>query len=215
MTGRRALLGLALAGILAGNLWTGAWHDRLYTLPGVSRNPRAEILLGAIGEARLLVARSLWFKMDLYHEILDEQGVVFTEEREVVPFLRMILTLDPTFVDAYDVAAYDLFVGYKKPQEALAILDEGLRYNPDSRLLWFRKAFFLFELERWAEVLAPAEKALALAQDEFQALDAIRLTAHSLKPLGRRSEEIRYLQGWLNLRPKDDYPLKRLAELGG
>ncbi|MBS2035094.1 hypothetical protein JST97_08895 [bacterium] len=99
-----------------------------------------DLFLDLLGEGRTLVARVLWFKADLYHEQQDAAGVDAFQQKEVIPLLRMVTYLDPTFADAYDVIAYDLQEGYGQTRAAVDLVDEGLLYNPRSYALNFRRA---------------------------------------------------------------------------
>lgn len=99
-----------------------------------------DLFLDLLGEGRTLLARTLWFKADLYHEQQDAAGVDTFRQKEVIPLLRMVTYLDPTFADAYDVIAYDLQEGYGQTRAAIDLVDEGLLYNPRSYALNFRRA---------------------------------------------------------------------------
>lgn len=58
-------------------------------------------------------------------------------EREVLPWLKLSVELDPQQVDTYVVAAYWLRSKLGKAAEAEAFLRDGLRANPDSHEILF------------------------------------------------------------------------------
>lgn len=67
-----------------------------------------------------------------------------TEQREILPWLRLAADLNPNQVDIYPLAAYWLRQRMGKVKEAEAFLREGWRLNPDSYEI-------LFELGRLCE----------------------------------------------------------------
>lgn len=99
-----------------------------------------DVFLDLLGEGRTLLARILWFKADLYHEQQDAGGVNTFQQKEVIPLLRMVTYLDPTFDDAYDTIAYDLDEGFQQTLLAVDLVDEGLVYSPHSFSLNLRRA---------------------------------------------------------------------------
>lgn len=99
-----------------------------------------DLFLDLLGEGRTLLARLLWFQADLYHEQQDSVGVNVFQQKEVIPLLRMVTYLDPSFVDAYDVIAYDLDEGFGQTLQAIDLVEEGLVYNPQSYALNFHRA---------------------------------------------------------------------------
>jgi len=127
-----------------------------------------DVWLELLGEGRTLLARWLWFKMDLVHEEEDSRGVEVFQQKEVVPFLRMITYLDPHFVEAYDVIAYDLHRGYGQTQLAIEIVEEGLKYSPGSYHLNFRRALLALQEKDTINALEYAKRAF-YAQDDPEA----------------------------------------------
>ncbi len=59
------------------------------------------------------------------------------QEREILPWLRLVAELDPQRVDTYTVAAYWLRERLGKVKEAEQFLREGQRNNPDSYEILF------------------------------------------------------------------------------
>ncbi|HXE71582.1 MAG TPA: hypothetical protein VNO81_02890, partial [Candidatus Nitrosotenuis sp.] len=102
---RAALVALLLAAVVVGNLTLPSWHRALYR--PVPYSSPVDILLDVLGEIRTFMARMLWFKMDVYHHAMELQGIPWTRERELLPFYKLTLLLDPRFEDVYDLASYD------------------------------------------------------------------------------------------------------------
>ena len=180
--------------------------------PAVSRD-RADVLLDVFGEFRTVLARYLWFKMDLFHEVLEDEGIENSRQVEVLPLLRMISLLDPRMVDAYDNIAWDLYHGHRQTEQALAILAEGLAKNKNNYQLNFRYALILFKEKRMEEAMTSSEVAVALAQDEFEQINANRLLYNSSHAVGNREVERRALKNLLHWRPKEKIWLDALQKL--
>lgn len=203
---------LLLALLVASNQVLPEWR-RGFDRPEQSARTSRDVLLEVFGESRTIMARALWFKMDIYHEVLDEQGVPHERQGEVFPLLRLVTQLDPHFEDAYDILAWDLTAGYKRPEAALEVLEEGLAYNPQSRLLHFRKAMILQKQGRHSEALRHATRAYLLAHDttgqyetgseHFNRLNALRLMFASQRALEDVSGMENTLKTWTGLAPED------------
>lgn len=189
------------------------WHEREFA-PPVEGRSRTDILLDLLGELRTFMARSLFMRADLYHHIMEEQGIPWQQEQDILPLFRMITVLDPHLVEAYDTASYDLVINFGRPKEGFAFLQEGLAQNPDSAQLHFGNAYLLFQTKDYAGTVPAAGRALQLSTDEFLSLNSIRLMAHANKELGRRDDEIHALRMWLTMRPDDAYAKPRMIELG-
>ncbi len=206
----RWLLVTVILACLVGNIYLPGLHQQYFP----KRDQGEAVLLEVVGESRLLMARYLWFKSDLYHEELDLQGVEHSQQSELLPLLRMVSLMDPQFVEAFDQIAYDLVAGHGLPQEALQIVDEGLEQNPDNGTLNFRKALILFNLARYEEAAKYGYLAFVKSNDEFEKLNSLRLAFHSAEEMGDREAEKRALELLLELRPDDHYFNQRWKELG-
>lgn len=222
---RRVLIAVALLIAMAANVAMQPWYNTLFM--GPQRDTTAlGVLLEALGEVRTFLAQTIWFETDLYHHQLEAEGVVWTQERDLMSMYRMITTLDPRFVEAYDIGAYQLVQNFHKVDEGLAYLDEGVRNNPDSAQLRFEKAFLLYFLKRYREAAAEAGLAMALyapdpaallqmePSSQIAFLNAMRIFAHAEKELGDRDLEAHALRIWLLLRPQDPYAIGRMKALG-
>lgn len=203
-------LAVAILICLVGGAYLPVLHQQYFP-----RQAKGEaILLEVVGESRLLMARYLWFKSDLYHEELDKQGVEHAQQSELLPLLRMVSLMDPQFVEAFDQIAYDLVAGHGLPDQALEIVDEGLDQNPDNGMLNFRKALILFNLARYEEAMKYGNLAFVKSNDEFEKLNSLRLAFHSAEELEDREAQKRALQLLLSIRPDDYYFNRKWRELG-
>ncbi len=59
------------------------------------------------------------------------------EEREILPWLKLAIELDPQVIDTYTTTSYWLRKSLSKPKEAEEVLREGLRNNPKSSEILF------------------------------------------------------------------------------
>ena len=159
---KMALVGIWLLALIGGYALDG-WHEENF-LPPPEERRRADVMIDVFGDVKTIMARYLWFKMDLFHEVLDEEGVAPERQAEVLPLLRMVTLLDPSMVDSYDQIAWDLFKGHGKTEEAVEMLEEGLKRNPRSWELWFRKAVIEHKTSDFKNAMPSAQNALKYAQ---------------------------------------------------
>lgn len=198
---KRALLALWLIAAVSG-VYLDFWHSAQF-LPPTENRKKEDVLIDVIGEFKTVLARYLWFRMDLFHEVLDDQGVAPERQSEVLPMLRMVTLLDPTMTDSYDQLAWDLYKGQGKTDTALALLEEGLERNPSDYQLNFRKAIISFSEDDYQTSLKSASKALSLTKDEFKLVDCLRLIYWSAKELKIKDIQERALNDLLKLGPGD------------
>lgn len=203
---------LMFAALIVANLFLMGFRDRMFG--DMDKNlTRTDLMLRLLGEVRTMFAKSLWIRVDLYHHEMERQGIPWTKEREILPLLQTITTLDPHFEEAYDVGAYDLVVNMHRTEEGLAYLQEGLRHNPRSRMLEFEAAFLLFHTHQYAAAIPHAKLAIEFSHESIDAMNAARILAHSAREIGDRPLEIATLQLCNRLMPRDPYTNQRLREL--
>lgn len=171
----QALVALWLA-LAATSLHVNLRHTALEPARPVVRWEDA--LLDLMGEGRTVLARLFWFTMDTMHEQLNDQSAAWSREGQVVPLLRMITFLDPHLWDAYDVLAYDLAHGYRQRSKALALVDEGLLFNPDNFALNYRRGTLTSEGGSWGRAIPFFVRALKTAGNEMETLSALRSLVH-------------------------------------
>lgn len=202
MRGRAAVLAAWLVLTLAG-LALDRMHQAQFPLSAGPERDRGDVLLDVFGEFRTVLARFLWFKMDLFHEVLEGEGAQVGEEAAVLPLLRMISLLDPSMTDAYDNMAWDLSQGHGKHKEALALVDEGLRRNPKSFQLHLRRALIAYKDELYKDAVVSGKAAAANAVDEFDILNANRILYWSAKKVDDREAMQQALDFLVSMRPND------------
>jgi len=151
--------------------------------------------------------------MDLFHEVLDDQGVPPQEQDEVLPLLRMVTLLDPSMVDSYDQIVWYLYKGHGDLETAREVLAEGIQRNPKDYQLNFRKAL-LHHLEgEHLEAIESASSTLPLTQDEFKLADCLRIIYWSSKSINRLDLQRKAAADLLRLRPNDRLWLRENAKL--
>lgn len=201
MNSKRTFLALWIVAIIFGSA-VDRWHEKQF-LPPPEKRASGDVLIDVFGEIKTVLARYLWFRMDLFHEVLDNQGVAPERQTEVLPLLRIVTLLDPTMTDSYDQIVWDLYRGHGKLDLALEVLDEGIKKNPESYELTFRKALIMKMEERYADSFRLAAKGLLMTQDQVQQADCLRLIYWSNKELGNLEMQKSALQHLLMLRPND------------
>ena len=206
-----ALLWLVAIGLGMG---LDPWHERQFLPPAESRT-KGEVLIDVFGEIKTVAARYLWFRMDLFHEVLDEQGVPTAEQFEVLPLLRMVTLLDSTMTDSYDQIVWDLYKGNGDLKLAAEILEEGIRLNPKSFQLNFRKAF-LHHMEKQDEkCIRTAARSLVLTEEPVERSNSLRLMFWSAKRLGDVTLQKKIAADLIILRPRDPIWKREMARLQG
>lgn len=206
---KRGLMALLMAGLVLTNLVLPDYYET--TL--VEKRAHDSAMLDILGESRTVIARALWFKMNLYHEILEEEqdpGLISQE----MPLLRLVSLLDPSFTEAFENIAWDLWKGHNQPDQALAILDEGLAENPGHARLLILKALLLNSKKQYHDAAAAGTEALKHAVDEFDRLDAGRVALRAYQELGDKTGQRRVLIQLLEVRPHDPHWLQLLHDLG-
>lgn len=212
---RAAVWIVTLGVILAGNLLLPSWYARDLQREQNGPRSRADVLLDVLGEARTVLARMLWFKMDLLHEQLEGKGVAFDKEKDLIPYLRLITLLDHHVEEAYDNIAYDLYKGNDKKEQAHQILDEGLSYNPNSPLLLLRKGLFLNEEKKWSELVTVANQGLAASTDSIDQRNFCGLGFHAEEKLGHKQQAEHYLRLIFALEPGSPRAVELWKQLNG
>lgn len=87
------------------------------------------------GEFRVVFANLLWIKVDRYHHEFIEHNPDWSQNKELIGLLKLIVMLDPHFDEAYADMAYIYTDAYKDDKKALSVLLQGLANNPRAREL--------------------------------------------------------------------------------
>ncbi|MCD6310479.1 MAG: tetratricopeptide repeat protein, partial [Candidatus Eremiobacteraeota bacterium] len=168
-----------------------------------------QMFLSLLGELRYTLAAVLWMKCDHYHHEfeVEHHGNPF-KNPPMLQLMKMVTVLDPHFEQAYSVTAYDLAVSFDKKEEALKFINEGIKNNPESRLLFWDKGFILFHFQEYREAIAPLTIAFQRSTKRFDKLNSARLLAHSYLKLGDKARAKKYLKKILELSPDDFWGTK-------
>jgi len=121
-----------------------------------------------VGEFRAVAANLLWTKAEIYHHEYIAHGGTWNENKDLMPLIRLIVDLDPRFVEAYLTGAWMLATGLGRPEQAVRFLREGIANNPTSPELYEELGtLYARPLGDPRRGLRYLEKALQLTQDEF------------------------------------------------
>jgi hypothetical protein len=130
--------------------------------------PSIDAVVHASGEVRIVIANLLWMKViDHYHHQFLAKGGAWSKNSALMPYLRMIVWLDPHFIEAYEVGG-SILSGTGRYKECDAFLDSGTRNNLDSWQLYYDRAMLrAWYLKNPTAALPFAEHALQCAKDPF------------------------------------------------
>lgn len=128
------------------------------------------------GEFRAVAANLLWIKADKYHHEYVEKNPDWRKNTDVLPLIRVITALDPTFAEAYLTGAWMLGTGLGKYEQAEAFLREGMRNNPRNWEMHSELALiYAVHLNKPRLALVEARQAMKLADDPFYRRRVARL----------------------------------------
>lgn len=182
-------------------------------LPPTEERDNQGVLIEVVGEFRTILARYLYFKMDIFNEVLESQELERAESAELMPLLRMITVLDPSMTESYDQIAWDLFREQKEIKKALEITLEGVQRNPKSYQLSFRLAMLFYEAEKYHETRAAATKALQLTTERIETSNCLRLVYWASDKLEDRDTQRSVLKDLRELQPQDSLWVREEARL--
>ena len=133
---------------------------------------KSAVLAQAGGEFRIVAANLLWDKViDHYHHQYLAQGGDWSKNESLLPLLQTIITLDPHFIQAYEIMGGAILPKTGHAAEAKKVLQAGIAHNlndPQEWELYREMAMLLAATEHHpAQALPYAEKGLAASNDEF------------------------------------------------
>ncbi len=178
-----ALLFLGLMAA-AGSLESASQRTALaegYLVSGAVQGRNAA-LAQAGGEFRIVAANLLWSKVvDHYHHQYMATGGDWSKNESLLPLLQTIITLDPHFVQAYEIMGGTILPRTGHPRHGEEVLKQGIARNPNEWELYRETAMLLsFTEHRPAEALPYARRGLAQANDDFSRHLMTKLT-HTLR----------------------------------
>lgn len=161
---------------------TGLAQGYLVTSAAQGKNAA---LAQAGGEFRIVVANILWSKViDHYHHQFMAQGGDWSKNESLLPLLQMIITLDPHFIQAYELMGGTILPRTGHLAEGKKVLALGIARNVGDEQEWemCREMAMLLAVteHKPAEALPYALKGLALANDDFSRNLMTKLT-HTLR----------------------------------
>lgn len=102
----------------------------------------SEFFLQFLGEFRYTLASYIWLNTEIYHHELGLTWIASTTGKgdpkkigEILAICRIVTTLDPHFINAYDIGGWRLAKSLGNIQEGVAFLQQGLADNPGNILL--------------------------------------------------------------------------------
>jgi len=139
-----------------------------YLVTAASQGKNAA-LAQAGGEFRVVAANLLWDKVvDHYHHQFLADGGDWAKNESLLPLLQAIITLDPHFVQAYEVMGGAILPRTGHVTEGEKVIAAGLKSNPNEWELYREMAMLLSYTEHKPKQALPyAEKGLAQAPDGF------------------------------------------------
>lgn len=153
------------------------------------------------------------------HSHLDRPG----EAKEILPWLRLSVELDPKRVDTYILGAYFMTKNMGKPLEAEKFLRDGLRENPTSYEILFELGLLYYEnlhepvraRNLWEVALRDWQKQEA-AGEKPDELGCDKLLAHLARveeDQGNQAKALAYLQQEVKYSPSPEAIKQRIQEL--
>ena len=126
-------------------------------------------LAQAGGEFRIAAANLIWDKViDHYHHQFMAQGGDWSKNESLLPMLQLIITLDPHFVQAYQLMGGAILPKTGHVAEGEKVLADGIKHNPNDWELDREMAMLLsFTEHKPAAALPYAEAGLKNADDDF------------------------------------------------
>ena len=125
-------------------------------------------LAHAGGEFRVVAANVLWLTLlDHYHHQYLASGGDWSQDKDILPVVHVITTLDPHFIEAYGVG-FMILAETHRVADGAAMLDQGIAANPTSWQIVYDRAM----IEAWYRknpkaALPYALTARRLATDPF------------------------------------------------
>lgn len=158
--------------------------DQGYLVASADQGKNAA-LAQAGGEFRIVAANLLWGKViDHYHHQYMAQGGDWSKNESLLPLLQTIITLDPHFVQAYELMGGAILPRTGHAAEGEKVLSQGIARNatdPQEWELCREMAVLLAATEhKPSQALPYAQKGLALANDDFSRNLMTKLT-HTLR----------------------------------
>jgi hypothetical protein len=141
-----------------------------------------------LGGLRTFAAAVIWNRIDPQGHTYFE-GVGLTDQTFLVPKMRMVTLLDPTFTDAYYVTSWIVY-NRMGPEDGVAVAREGLVANPDSGIIRANLVQLLFLQDKTGnrpEILRHAKSIAAgglVWKDDEEQFEGYAIAMHALEDSG-------------------------------
>ena len=144
---------------------------------------RNAALAQAGGEFRIAAANLIWDKVvDHYHHQFMAEGGDWAKNESLLPMLQLIITLDPHFIQAYQLMGGAILPRTGHIAEGQKVLAEGIQRNPNDWEMDREMAMLLSYTEHQPAAALPyAEAGLKNADDDF----SVHLMTHLCRTLRR------------------------------
>jgi tetratricopeptide (TPR) repeat protein len=149
-----------------------------------------------------------------HFRITEHTHLEHKNEREILPWLRLAVDMDPQKIETYTVGSFFMRLHLNQPREAEAFLREGLRNNPDSYEILFElgrlydendhdpgraRNVWQLALRRWLQQDSQAQAENKLAFEEI----TVHL-ARLEREAGNYEDAIRWFQAAQKVSPAPD-----------
>lgn len=166
-----------------------------------------------IGELRTILASYIIIRADMYHHE-RETRIDWRKDPATLPLHKLVTTLDPHMVQAYDFGAYHLAVNFKKYNEAIKFLLEGIHYNPDSFQLRFTLADIYYIKKEYRTAVKYYLQCLNLADNMIDLKNVFRRLYWSYRYLKEYDSAAKYLRMWAQMSPDEEVIVQLAEQLG-
>lgn len=168
----------------------------------VDRSIGMQLFTEMIGEMRSVIAAYIYIRADMYHHEREDK-VSWKKDPVTLPLYRLITSLDPKMVNAYDFGAYHLAVNFKKYNEGLKFLQEGLRYNPDNPVLYHTMGDIYYFKGDFTGAAKAYDRSLYYSTEQIDLRNNLRRLYWCYRKMKDYPQAAEYLRMWAQLDPRD------------
>jgi tetratricopeptide (TPR) repeat protein len=158
-----------------------------------------------------------------HFRITEHTHLEHSNEREILPWLRLAADMDPQKIETYTVGSFFMRTHLNRPREAEAFLREGLRNNPNSYEVLFElgqlydendhdigraRDVWQLALRRWLQQDPPAQKENKLGFEQI----TVHL-AQLERKAGNWQQAIKWFQAAQKVSPDPNALQQRIDEI--
>lgn len=159
-------------------------------------------------------------KIEQALKITDHVHLTEDQTKEIVPWLFYSTRVDPNNIQGYTLTAYYLAYKFNKAEDAINLLREGVKNNPESWEIYSEIGGIYFKLYK-NYVLSEVyfDKGWKLLKrtkyDKLEARHVLTLLAFSNEQIGNNERALQSYKKLQELFPKSDYYQERILDLEG